>query len=195
MQKPYTNHLSLNHKHKGIPYGGSGEIREDGDANYGFKDIKGNAALLLEIPELKRDSGLMGLVQVINAPHTGLLSVGCVSGPVEDENGFRHSGYIEFSVNSVSAIADAGNYFLLFINFDRMLHEGNFSGKVVFDWELQPVTFIDANANGLTCSVNVNTHYSKTKEEAEAAWIEALGVLQYFLGSIPREHNDLISGQ
>jgi len=41
----------------------------------------------------------------------------------------------------------------------------------------------------------VNTHYCKTKEEAEAAWVEALSMLEYFLGSIPREHNDLIFGQ
>jgi hypothetical protein len=195
MQKPYTNQLSLNHEPKGVPYGGLGEIRGDGDANYGFKDIKGNNALLLEIPELKRDHGLMSLVHAINAPHTGLFSVGCVSGPVEDEYGFRHTGYVEFSVNSVSAIADAGNYFPLFFHFDRMLNEGKFSGKVAFDWELQPVIFIDANADGFTCSITVNTHYSKTKEEAEAAWLEAIGVLEYFLGSIPRGHNDLIFGQ
>ncbi|HUW37112.1 MAG TPA: hypothetical protein VMV91_07240 [Rhodocyclaceae bacterium] len=133
MQKLYTNQLSLNHKHKGVPYGGSGEIREDGDANYGFKDIKGNNALLLDIPELKRDRGLMRLIQAINAPHTGLFSVGCVSGPVADKHGYRHSGYVEFSVNSATAIADARNYFPLFFHFDLMLHEGNFSGKVTFD--------------------------------------------------------------
>lgn len=195
MQKPYSNQLSLNHKHKGVPYGGSGEIREDGDANYGFKDIKGNSALLLEIPELKRDRCLMSLVQGINAPHTGLFSVGCVSGPIEDEYGYRHSGYVEFSVNSASTITDARNYFPLFFHFDRMLHEREFSGKVALDWELQPVTFIDAKATGFTCSVTVNTHYSKTKVEAEAAWVEALDILEHFLGGIPKEHNDLIFGQ
>lgn len=195
MQKPYTNQLSLNQKHKVVPYGGSGEIREDGDANYGFKDIKGNPALLLEIPELKLDRQLMGLVHAIGNSQTGIFSIGCVSGPVEDQNGFRHSGYIEFSLNSASAIADARNYFPLFFHFDCMLHEGQFPGKVAFDWELQPVTFIDANANGFTCTIIVNTHYSATKEEAEAAWADALSVLQYFLGNIPREHTDLIFGQ
>lgn len=195
MQKPYTNQLSLNQKHKGVPYGESGEVREDGDVNYGFKDIKSNPELLIEIPELKRDRNLMGLVQSINTTQTGLFSVGCVSGSVEDENGFRHSGYVEFSLNSASAIADARNYFSLFFHFDCMLHEGQFPGKVVFDWELQPVTFIEANATGFTCSIIVNTHYSTTKEEAEVAWADALSVLQYFLGSIPREYTDLIFGQ
>jgi hypothetical protein len=43
----YSNTLELNHKPKDIPYGGTGELREDGDANYGFKYIKGNEQLLL----------------------------------------------------------------------------------------------------------------------------------------------------
>jgi hypothetical protein len=195
MQTSYTNQLSMNHKYKGIPYGGWGEIREDGDANYGFKDIKGNNALLLEIPELKRDRALMSLVQAINASSTGLFSIGCVSGAVEDQYGFRNSGYVEFSINSVSAIADAGNYFPLFFHFDRMLRENSFSGKVAYNWELQPATFIDAKASGFTCSIIVNTHYSQTKSDAEVAWTEALGILGYYLGSIPREHGDAIFGQ
>lgn len=195
MQTSYTNQLSLNHKHKGVPYGGLGEVREDGDANYGFKDIKGNIALLLEIPELKRDQALLSLVQAINAPSTDLFSVGCVSGPVDDENGFRYSGYVEFSINSAPAIADAKNYFLIFFHFDRLLNENAFLGKVAYNWELQPVTFIDAKASGLTCSVFVNTHYSKTKSDAEAAWSEALGILDYYLGSIPSEHKDVLFGQ
>ena len=195
MQKLYTNQISLNWKPKGVPYGGAGEVREDGDANHGFKDVKGNLALLREIPELNQDRYLNGLVHAIIAPRTGLFSIGCASDPVEDQNGFRHSGYVEFSINSASAIADSRNYFPFFFHFDHMLHEGQFSKKVVFDWEFQPVTFIDAKATGFTCSVIVNTHYSTTKEEAEAAWADALGVLQQFLGSIPREHNDLIFGQ
>lgn len=127
MQPLFINYLSLNFKHKPIPYGGSGEVRDDGDANHGFKDIKGNAALLLEIPELQRDAALMNLVQSINATQTSLFSVGCLSGDVEDENGFRMSGYVEFSINSASSIADASNYFPLFFHFDRLLNEKGFS--------------------------------------------------------------------
>jgi len=191
----YMNQLSLNYKHKGIPYGGFGESRDDGDANYGFKDLKGNNSLIPEIPELKRDLSLMNLVRAIDAPQTGLLSIGCVSGDIEDEQGFRNTGYVEISINSVSAITDAKNYFPLFFHFDRLLNSNNFSVKVHFDWELQPATFIDAKASGFTCTIIVNTHYSKTKLEAEASWSESLGVLGFFLGSVPREHHDLIYGQ
>lgn len=137
----------------------------------------------------------MGLVQAINEHQTDLFSVGCVSGSVEDENGFRDSGYVEISINSASAIVDARCYFSLFFHFDCLLHESAFSGKVAYNWELQPVTFVDANVSGFTCSIFVNTHYSRSKADAEAARAEALGVLGHFLGCIPRAHNDLIYGR
>jgi hypothetical protein len=194
MEPPFENRLSINHKHKGVPYGGIGEVRDDGDANYGFKDAKGDLSVLDQIPELRRDPALMDLAKSINAPHTGLFSIGCVSGEVSDQSGFRHSGYIEFSLNSASAIADARNYFPLFFHFDRLLHENSFPGRVVFHWELQLVTFIEANASGFTCSIFVNTHYSETKLAADKAWTDALGVLGRFLGSVPAEHTDPIYG-
>ena len=36
----YLNLLSISHNGKAIPYGGSGEKRDDGDANYGLKILK-----------------------------------------------------------------------------------------------------------------------------------------------------------
>jgi len=192
---PYTNFLTLSHQHKPIPYGGSGQVREDGDANYGFKYVKGNEALLLEIPELKSDSALRALVQAINASHTGLFSVGCVSGEIEDERGFRHSGYVEFSINSVSMIADARSYFSFFFHFDRLLNENAFQEAVSFNWELQPATFTEADALGFTCTVFINTHYSNSKSQAEQVWFQALEVLGQFLSSIPPEHQDYIYQQ
>ncbi|ASF48382.1 hypothetical protein [Methylovulum psychrotolerans] len=191
----YINQLSFNYKYKGIPYGGFGEVRDDGDANYGFKDLKGNNALISDLPELKRDSSLMSLVRAINTHQTGLFSVGCVSDDIEDERGFRNAGYVEISINSISAITDARNYFLLFFHFDRLLNSNGFSVKVHFNWELQPATFIESNAAGFTCAIFINTHYSKTKLEAEIAWNESLSILAFFLGSIPIEHHDLIYGK
>lgn len=190
--QPLNNFLSINHKPKGIPYGGDGAIREDGDANYGFKNIKGNHSLLLEIPELRRDQALMGLMEAINGPHTGLLSIGCVSGEVRDEKGYRHTGYVELSINSISAIADARNYFPVFFHFDRMLFESKFAHCVSFNWELQPATFFDTNANGFTCTVFINTHYSDTQEKAREAWQKSLNTLAYFLASVPCTHQDFL---
>lgn len=195
MRPSYINQLSLNQKHKGVPYGGSSEIRNDGDANYGFKDVKGNCSLISEIPELKRDSALMSLIQAINAPTTGLFSIGCVSGSVEDESGFRNFGYVEFSINSISAIADAKNYFSLFFHFDSLLHANAVQLNVAYSWELQPVTFIEAEAAGFTCSVFINTNYSPIKTDVEDTWNEALDIFGAFLGSVPKEREDIIYGR
>ncbi len=192
---PYKNTLEINHRSKGIPYGGTGQVREDGDANYGFKYVKGNDALLLQIPELTRDHDLLELVRAINAPETGLFSVGCVSAPVEDRNGFRKSGYVEFALNSISGIADAQNYFPIFFHFDRTLNERSFKVAVSYFWEIQPGVFFERNAPGFTCSIILNTHYAKTQDEANAAWTDALSVLASFLRGVPGLSTDFIYAQ
>ncbi len=195
MPTGYRNYLSLKHEHKTIPYGGSGGVREDGDANYGFKDIKGDNRLLNTIPELERDPALMTLIRAINTPQTGIFSIGCVSDSYEDKHRFRHSGYVEFSFNSVAHIADAGHYFPLFFNFERLLNDKDFVVKVEFNWALQPATFIDKGVSGYTCTIFLNTYFSETKLAAEKAWKEALDVLGQYLSGIPNEHPDYIFDQ
>lgn len=96
----YSNYLAIKQSGKGIPYGGQGQIRPDGDANYGFKNLKGELENLNQIPELQRDHALYELVRAINQPETGLLSVGCTSGSVHQDDGYRMSGYVEFAFNS-----------------------------------------------------------------------------------------------
>ncbi|MCW8964573.1 MAG: hypothetical protein OQL16_12315 [Gammaproteobacteria bacterium] len=192
MPTGYRNCLSLNHEHRTVPYGGAGEAREDGDANYGFRNIKGDNTLLSSIPELRRDPALMRLVQTINNPQTALFSIGCVSDSIEDKNHFRYTGYIEFSFNSVSHIADPGNYFPLFFNFERLLDANNFTPRVEFNWELHKSTFIEQRVSGYTCKINLNTYYTETKLEAQQTWEETLEVLGQYLGDIPNKHQDYI---
>jgi len=192
MPTGYRNYLSLKHEHKTIPYGGIGEIREDGDANYGFKNIKGNNRLLDTIPELKSDPALMALVRAINAPNTGIFSIGCVSDRYKDKNKFRHSGYVEFSFNSKLYIADAGHYFPLFFNFDHWLEKNDFAVKVEFNWLIQPATFIDKSVTGYTCTIYLNTYFVESEKAAIKAWEETLNILGQYLGDIPIEHTDYI---
>ncbi|WP_140727991.1 hypothetical protein [Pseudomonas sp. Hp2] len=189
----YLNHLSIKHRGKPIPYGGDGVLRDDGDANYGFRYVKGDEAALRAIPELTRDPALLDLVLAVNAKETGLFSVGCVSGPVDDERGHRDSGYIEFAINSKSAISDATSYFPLFFHFDRFLYEAKFSAPVSFNWELEGATFLECgSASGFTCAIIINTDYSATREEATHIWSESLGALAYFLQSVPPERADFL---
>lgn len=187
---PYLNHISMQHGGKGIPYGGSGILREDGDANYGFKDLKSKPELLVSIPELSRDRALMDLVCAINLEETGLFSVGCVSDQTKDESGFRDSGYVEICINSASAISDARSYFTLWFHFENLLHQSAFNARVAFDWELELATFYEIDVTGFTCSIFVNTDYSKTKEEADANWSAALAILAKFLSSVPQARTD-----
>ena len=192
MPAGHRNYLSLKHEHKTIPYGGVGEIREDGDANYGFIDIKGDNKLINTIPELKNDPALMALVRVINTPKTGIFSIGCVSDRYEDKNQFRYSGYIEFSFNSKSFIADASHYFQLFFNFDHLLEKNDFAVKVEFNWTIQPATFIDKSLTGYTCTIYLNTYFVETEQAAKKAWEKTLSILAQHLGNIPVEHTDYI---
>jgi len=138
---PYINHMSMLWELKGVPYGGSGKLRDDGAANYGFQDLKGKPELLPSVPELVRDRPLMDLVAAINDERTGLFTLGCVSGEVADSQGFRYTGYVELCINSASAIEDARSYFPLWFHFDECLHQSGFKVRVMFDWELQPATF------------------------------------------------------
>ena len=107
----YLNHLTISHRGKGIPYGGLGEIREDGGANHGFRNLKGRPHLIDLVPELRSDPALRSLVLTVNAAHTALFTIGCVSGPVPDTDGHghRYSGYIEFALNSRSAVEDGSS--------------------------------------------------------------------------------------
>ena len=192
----HSNYLSIRHRAKPIPYGGDGVLREDGDANYGFKYDKGDEAALRAIPELAKDSALLDLALAINSHQTGLFSVGCVSGPIDDDQGHRDSGYIEFAINSKSAIADAKNYFPIFFHFDRFLHTSNFSAPTSFNWELEGATFTEySNSSGFTCTIFINTGYSATREEATHIWAESLGALAHFLQSVPSESSDFIYPQ
>ncbi len=139
---------------------------------------------------------MLQLALAINAPQTGLFSVGCVSGHVNDDRGHRSSGYIEFAINSRSAIADAQSYFPIFFHFDRFLHETEFSSPTSFNWELQGARFLESDDSaGFTCSIFVNTHYSPTREEAAQIWSKSLGALSYLLQSVPPERQDFLYPQ
>lgn len=181
----FENYLCINHKHKPIPYGGTGVVRGDGDANYGFKCLKGALHLAEEVSELQRDLAMKHLAIAVNGPETGLLSIGCVSGPVNEGGRHRYSGYFEFSFNSVSGISDAQNYFPVFFHFDRLLARIPNVCPVTYHWELQSCTYIErGNASGFSCSVTINTHWTDTNDAAQQDWRQSLGYLQDLLKQV-----------
>ena len=178
------NFLSIDQGMKTIPYFGDGTIREDGDANYGFKNIKSDLSLIESIPELAEDASLKSLVRAINDPQTSLFSTGCVGQAGNDDNGYKYAGYVEFALNSKDVVKDASSYFHFFFHFDSWLNKRDCQLTVKFDWELQPAHFIEANVFGFTCAIIINTPYSASLQEAHICWKEALELLEKYLGSI-----------
>jgi hypothetical protein len=189
-EKPYSLGMTIRHHFKGIPYGGNGEVRPDGGANYGFKNLKGNLHLLADVPELKEDHALYDVVSAINQPSTGLLSVGCVSGAVVDEHGHARTGYIEFAINLAKKISDARNYFYVFYHFDSLLHESKFNERVNYHWELEGAHFHPANADGFTCVVYVHSAHCPTPEQAMEAWERGLAPLIPFFRAYPQQEGE-----
>lgn len=186
------NSLSIRFDGKGIPYGGIGEPRADGGANFGFKNLAGHPELVDTIPELATDPALRSLVAAINNPKSGLFSVGCASGDVKEREGFRRSGYIEFAVNSRQFIAGAQNYFPLFFHFSKQLFEQKFAQPAQYHWELQPAAFFEAKAEGFTCTIFINTHFFPAGDAASQCWELVLKRLEVFLGALGTPSPDAI---
>lgn len=92
---PYLNILSLSPYGKSIPYAGSGVPQKDGQANYGFKNLKAKPALVDTIPELLSDSALKNLVRSLNLESSHFFSVGCFSTSAQTERGHRHRGHLK----------------------------------------------------------------------------------------------------
>ena len=170
--KPYECYLEVLAGGKGIPYGGG--QRPDGDVNHGFHSLKGSVTDVSKVPEVADDPALATFLRTVNEDDTAFFTVGCVSGKVQDEQGHRMSGYVEFSINDRGLVGDAMNYFQVFWHYTQAINSGSFSERVVMHWQLLAATFIDADCHGMTCAIVVNTHYHSTAEEAYGCWQNTL---------------------
>ena len=184
-EQRYQLGLTIGHHGKAIPYGGNGEARSDGGANYGFRSLKGHPERLAEIPELQNDPSLQSMIQAINEPQTAFWSVGCDSGIYSAAAGQAMQGFVEFAINSQQVAADARTYFAIFFNFDRMLHGSDFGEPVAFNWELDSAYFADADVDGFTMTVWVRTSFYPSEDEAREAWGRSLCALTQFLSGVP----------
>jgi hypothetical protein len=173
---PYENFLSISEIGKGVPYGGGGP-RPDGSVNHGFRPLKGDLQAVALIPEAEGDGALGMILRKINAVDSCLFSVGCLSADVEDPNGRRVTGYVEFAINDKQLVNDATRYFQIFFHFTQRLVEMKFSEQVRFNWELIGVTFRGQDCFGFTCRIIINTFFYPSREEAQACWQKSLDVL------------------
>jgi hypothetical protein len=189
---PYTNRLEVKYGGKGIPYGGLGILREDGEANFGFKNLKGQLDRIADVPELQRDVPLRGLVEAINQAESALFSVGSTSGLSERDGHFGVHGYVEIAWDADEAVADPQTYFPLFYNFGRFLSVCKFNRRVGFLWEIDGASFMSAreeigNVVGTTVTIFVSAGMEKTETEARISWELATQALATFLSEqMPR---------
>ncbi|MBX3738186.1 MAG: hypothetical protein KF715_15940 [Candidatus Didemnitutus sp.] len=174
--KSYDCYLEFTPGGKGVPYNG-GDPRSDGETNHGFRSLKGRTDQVSQIPEVHDDPALARFLTLVNASETAFFTVGCVSGKVADEHGFRMSGYVEFCINDKVLAADAVNYFKLFWHFSQALSAARFAERVALHWQLLGALFLEARTDGMTCPVIINTHYHNSEESAYSCWANTLDFL------------------
>ncbi|NJM98670.1 MAG: hypothetical protein HC800_17275 [Phormidesmis sp. RL_2_1] len=196
--QPYLNALVMSPHGKCIPYAGDGLMRADGNANYGFKNLKIKPDLIETIPELAADADLKSLVSSLNA-HPNFFSTGCfsqcISKSQEENLDEKQSdrvyhycrGYIELAFNCSVHVQDAHNYFDLFFRFDSFLRQHHFPQAVKFDWQLEKAYFSEANVGGFSCAIFIRTVASPSLETATLGWQRSLQILETFFKSIPNQ--------
>jgi hypothetical protein len=183
VERKIESYLSIRERGKGIPYGDC--QKENGSVNHGFKLLKGRLHDIATIPEANEDVALKQALSKLNEKNTGIFTIGCLSGPVRDQHGHRMTGYIEFAFNYVELVVDARNYFPIFFDFNKRLTQHGMIDDVRFDWELEGAHFFEADCDGFTCAITVNTRYCKSGEEARGLWDSAICILSTYLGEVP----------
>ncbi len=185
MQQSYINILSLSPCAKEVPYLGTGIAREDGQINHGFKNLISYPDLIDAIPELAIDRSMKSLVYILNTGTSRFFTTGCFSGEVQENCGYRHQGYLNFSWNCQVCVRDAINYFSLFFHFEQFLYTHKFDQKVKFQWSIEQTHFLDLDLAGFCCAIFINTDCCASSSVATATWKASLRILETFLGSVP----------
>lgn len=174
--------LTIRNRGKGVPYGGRGELREDGSANYGFKPLKGKPEEAARIPEVQDEEHFRDALVAINDLSTAFFTVGC-------EKSFNHEegagnwarGYIEFAFNYCDLVEDAQWYFKLFFDFNHFVWSNQFNEPVQFHFELEAAHFFQGNCDGYTVAVWITTATTPAEEDVRVVWGKAVGLLTEFL--------------
>jgi hypothetical protein len=162
-----------------VPYGPA--IREDGNENYGYVDLRGRPDLVKNIPEAQKSSGLFTLLRTIADPVSKLMSSGCECHAFENFSDPRRPRWTAGCYTDVmfqdaarnsnpSSLFDIAAYSL---NGIEPPPEGTHTG---YEFLIEPLkTFFGAD-NCFTVQMKALGH-GKTKAEAWAAMNYALDAL------------------
>jgi hypothetical protein len=174
--------LTINPDAKPMPY--PGIRREDGSANHGFTLLKGVNAVTSTIPETQNEPALAGLITALNAQASPLFSIGCDVSTGGSAGNWWKRGYVEFSLDSLDAAADARESFMVFFRFDRFLNERHFDQPVQFHWELEgnAITGSGEAFHSIVCWIT--TEALPTHEQTAEVWEDAVAVLNQFISAV-----------
>lgn len=168
---------------KGVPYGGRGELREDGSANYGFKALKGKPEEAVLINEVQDEEHFRNALVAINGLDTPFFTVGCEKSFNEHPKGYWARGYLEFAFNYCDLVEDAQYYFKLFFDFTHYVWKNQFNEHVQYHFELEGAHFFKGDCDGYTVAVWINVSVLPTEEEVKEVWGKAVDLLTAFLTS------------
>jgi hypothetical protein len=171
MADRYRNSLFIRERGKLVPYA-SDHARQDRS----FRNLKGRPELVDALPGLDDDPALRALLKAVNGTSTGLFSVAAAGEALHVPRGHQHSGYLEFALNSVSAVQQIENYFPVFAMFNRYLHLHRFQ-RASFEWEIEDAAFTAVNVHGFACSVYVRADLEDSAAMARANWEQAMEIL------------------
>ncbi|MEL6354592.1 MAG: hypothetical protein AAFR58_23000 [Cyanobacteria bacterium J06627_28] len=188
----YRNDLSLSPTAKVIPYAGDriGTTAQqrpsvvNAPTNYGFRNLKIKPSLIDTVPELSGDSSLKALVSAINRPETCFFTVGCHSQLMMTDEGNYRQGYLEFAWNCQGCVQDAINYFALYFHFNKFLRVRSFNQPIAFKWIIQEASFSDAEIDGFSCAIQMQTRSLSSVEQAEMTWQFSLRMIGAYFNTV-----------
>lgn len=176
--------LTLKDRRKTIPY--IPETRTDGTVNYGFRMLKNQAENLDAIPEARDNQALRHALAVINDKSTAFFTVGCEKDINESPEGHWVRGYLEFSFIDPGVAAVAGEYFDVFLHFNRHITASCIDLPVQYHFEFEEAYFKDTGSPGYTAAVWITTLGFPAADDAWHPWNRAIMVLADFLSSYQR---------
>lgn len=178
--------LTISRDSKTVPY--PPKSRNHGhQGNAGFVDLKGNRDAISRIQEATGDAALTSALTSLNDPVSPFFTIGCEHATALDEGGHVKRGYLELAFNCSRLVRNPTNYFILFLGFDRWMHDAKVEWPVDYHWELMSVHFSRPSVDGWTLTVWLTTSPNAgDREGIVKLWADAMATQVSFLrGSAP----------
>lgn len=180
MNYPWQNIFYIDPKGKTIPY----QAPPDTDSKTGFINLKTQPDAIEALPETQALPEFSQHLRAINDADTGVFSVGCQFDQNTVTEGWKTSGYLEFAFNDQALVTKPNHYFAQYFQFHNHLVRSRFAYAIGFEWVLLPAVFIEADRQGFSCSVKINSLRRSDRKTSLNQWSAALTLLARHLAAI-----------